>query len=47
MDIWSWYMSEATAGDPALDFPCSNRREFVPLNRGYAATADFPGYYPG
>ncbi len=35
MDIWSTYM--AAAGDPVLDFPRADRREFVPLNRGYAA----------
>jgi penicillin-binding protein 1A len=38
MDIWSTYMAEATAGSPVLDFPRPDRREFVPLTRGYAAT---------
>ena len=36
MDIWSTYMAEATAEDPLLDFPRPDRREFVPLYRGYA-----------
>ena len=38
MDIWSTYMDEATAGYPVLDFPRPDRREFVPLFRGYAAS---------
>ena len=38
MDIWSTYMAEATAGDPVLEFPRSDRREFVPLVRGYASS---------
>ena len=38
MDIWSTYMAEATAGDPVFDFPRPDRREFVPLFRGYAAS---------
>jgi membrane peptidoglycan carboxypeptidase len=38
MDIWSAYMAEATAGDPVLEFPRPDRREFVPLFRGYAAS---------
>jgi membrane peptidoglycan carboxypeptidase len=38
MDIWSTYMAEATAGYPVLDFPRPDRREFVPLFRGYAAS---------
>jgi penicillin-binding protein 1A len=38
MDIWSTYMAEATSGSPVLDFPRPDRREFVPLTRGYAAT---------
>ncbi len=38
MDIWSTYMAEATRGEPVLGFPRSDRREFVPLLRGYAAT---------
>jgi penicillin-binding protein 1A len=37
MDIWSFYMSEATSKEPVLGFPRPDRREFVPLNRGYAA----------
>ena len=37
MDIWSTYMAEATEGSPVLDFPRSDRREFLPLVRGYAA----------
>jgi penicillin-binding protein 1A len=37
MDIWSTYMAGATSRDPVLDFPRSDRREFVPLARGYAA----------
>jgi penicillin-binding protein 1A len=37
MDIWSRYMSEATSGEPIFDFPRPDRREFVLLNRGYAA----------
>ncbi|HZC19192.1 MAG TPA: penicillin-binding transpeptidase domain-containing protein, partial [Rubrobacteraceae bacterium] len=37
MDIWSTYMAAATSGDPVLDFPSPDRREFVPLVRGYAA----------
>ncbi len=37
MDIWSSYMARATAGNPILDFPRPDRREFVPLVRGYAA----------
>ncbi len=36
MDIWSSYMSEATTKDPIFAFPSPDRREFVPLNRGYA-----------
>ncbi len=36
MDIWSSYMAEATTEDPIFDFPSPDRREFVPLNRGYA-----------
>ena len=36
MDIWSLYMTEATSGEPVLGFPRSDRREFVPLSRGYA-----------
>lgn len=36
MDIWSTYMAEATEGEPILDFPRSDRSEFVPLARGYA-----------
>ena len=36
MDIWSAYMAEATTEDPVLDFPRPDRREFVPLSRGYA-----------
>jgi membrane peptidoglycan carboxypeptidase len=38
MDIWSAYMAEATAGAPVLEFPRPDRREFVPLFRGYAAS---------
>ena len=38
MDIWSTYMAEATAGDPVLEFSRPDRREFVPLFRGYAAS---------
>lgn len=38
MDIWSTYMAEATEGDPVLDFPRPDRREFVSLIRGYAAS---------
>ncbi|MDX6379156.1 MAG: hypothetical protein QOI57_180 [Rubrobacteraceae bacterium] len=38
MDIWSTYMAEATKENPVFDFPHADRREFVPLNRGYAAT---------
>ena len=37
MDIWSTYMSEAMEGSPVFDFPRPDRREFIPLNRGYAA----------
>ena len=37
MDIWSTYMSEATEGSPVFDFPRPDWREFIPLNRGYAA----------
>jgi hypothetical protein len=37
MDIWSAYMAKATAEDPVFEFPRPNRREFVPLFRGYAA----------
>jgi membrane peptidoglycan carboxypeptidase len=37
MDIWSTYMAKATAEDPVFEFPRPNRREFVPLFRGYAA----------
>jgi membrane peptidoglycan carboxypeptidase len=36
MDVWSSYMAEATAANPIFDFPRPDRREFVPLNRGYA-----------
>jgi membrane peptidoglycan carboxypeptidase len=36
MDIWSTYMAEATKGSPIIDFPRPDRREFVPLNRGYS-----------
>ena len=36
MDIWSLYMIEATDGEPVVGFPRSDRREFVPLVRGYA-----------
>ena len=36
MDIWSAYMAEATTEDLVLDFPRPDRREFVPLSRGYA-----------
>jgi hypothetical protein len=44
MDIWSAYMAKATAEDQVLDFPRPNRREFVPLSRGYAVnpTASSP-----
>ncbi len=38
MDIWSNYMAEATAEDPIFGFPRPDRREFVPLFRGYAAS---------
>ena len=38
MDVWATYMAEATEGDPVLDFPRPDRREFVPLIRGYAAS---------
>lgn len=38
MDIWSNYMAEATKGTPIIDFPRPDRREFVPLNRGYSVT---------
>jgi penicillin-binding protein 1A len=37
MDIWSTYMADATDGEPLVDFPRPDRREFVPLVRGYAA----------
>ena len=37
MDMWSTYMAEATKGEPVLDFPRSDKREFVSLARGYAA----------
>jgi hypothetical protein len=36
MDIWSLYMAQATSGDPVLGVPRSDRREVVPLRRGYA-----------
>ena len=36
MHIGSAYMAEATAADQVLDFPRPDRREFVPLSRGYA-----------
>ncbi len=38
MDIWSTYMAEAAGGDPVVDFPRPDRREFVPLLRGYASS---------
>ena len=38
MDIWSSYMAKVTPGNPILDFSSPDRREFVPLNRGYAAS---------
>ena len=41
MDIWSTYMADATDGEPLVDFPRPDRREFVPLVRGYA-TAPAP-----
>jgi hypothetical protein len=34
--IWSADMAEVTTQDPVLDFPRPDRREFVPLSRGYA-----------
>ena len=37
LDIWSLYMSQVK--DPALDFPRPDAREFVPLSRGYVASA--------
>lgn len=38
-DSWSFYVAEATAGDPILGFPRFDRREFVPLNRGYRVSS--------
>ncbi|CAA9452356.1 MAG: Multimodular transpeptidase-transglycosylase [uncultured Rubrobacteraceae bacterium] len=38
MDIWSAYMAEATAEDSSIGFSRPDRGEFVPLNRGYAAS---------
>ncbi len=49
MDLWSRYMSRATAGKPALDFPPSDTSEFKLLNRGYARDPYGGGqsdYYP-
>jgi hypothetical protein len=42
MHIWSAYMVEATTEDPVLDFPRPDRREFVPLRRGYAVNPVSP-----
>lgn len=36
MDIWSTYMTKTTSGDPVLNFPHPDKREFVPLARIYA-----------
>ena len=36
MHVWSAYTAEATTEDPVLDFPRPDRREFIPLSRGYA-----------
>ncbi|QIN79221.1 hypothetical protein GBA65_12605 [Rubrobacter marinus] len=49
MDLWSRYMSGATAGEPVLDFPGSDTSEFKLLNRGYARDpygGGRNGYYP-
>ena len=36
LDLWSRYMSRATAGEPTLDFPPSDTSKFKLLDRGYA-----------
>jgi penicillin-binding protein 1A len=36
LDLWARFMSEASSGEPVLDFPEANAGEFVPLERGYA-----------
>jgi penicillin-binding protein 1A len=49
MDLWSRYMSQATAGKPVIDFSVPNTSEFKPLNRGYARDpygGGRNGYYP-
>lgn len=42
MDIWSFYMAEATAGQPQLDFPDADLDRYTILESGYAAA--FPPY---
>ena len=39
MDLWSLFMSRATAGTPALNFPEADESEFGILDRGYARDA--------
>ena len=49
MDLWSLFMSRATAGKPVQDFPPSDTSEFKLLNRGYARDPYGGGrdsYYP-
>ena len=49
MDLWSRFMSRATAGNPILDFPPSDTSKFELLNRGYARDpygGERNGYYP-
>ena len=49
MDLWSRFMSRATAGGPVLDFSASDTSEFEPLSRGYARDpygGGRNGYYP-
>jgi hypothetical protein len=37
MDIWSGYMSSATAGDLALEFPEADTAELYAVEGGYAS----------